>query len=344
MTIKLGVSLYSFQEDYYLGKLDLEGCIAKAANEIGAEGIEVLPDQMPLPSYPNYTEEDIDKWLAWMDKYKTTPTSYSIGINYTMFKNRMWTVDEYLDDIVGSIKRAKQLGFKIVRNGILKKEDLEVYEKAIPAAEHYGIQLCTEIHAPRSIRSWYTQDLIEMIQRTGTKHLGFVVDFGIFNKGMPVPLKKRLIREGGNEQILNYIDEGYRNKQIPTEDEVRKMGGGNIELSFRNQTDHYIYDDPELLKEVIAYTQYCHGKFYEMDENCEDVSVDYEGPLRVLKENGFNGYIGSEYEGQRHYFEQGCDIYMDPIEQVRRHHVMMRKYLGEQSHEQVASDKNKVID
>lgn len=329
MAIKRGVSLYSLQEDYYLGKLDLEGCIAKVANEIGAEGIEWLPEQMPLPSFPNYTEEDVDKWFSWMDKYKTTPTSYSTFLDYTMFKNRMWTVGESVDETISQIKQAKLLGFKIVRSQILARQDIKVFELALPAAEHYGIQLCTEIHSPRSIHSWWTQDLIDLIEKKQTKYLGFVPDFGIFAKGLTVPLIKRLIRQGANEKILNEIDQGYRNKQLLTEEDVRKMGGGELEQSLRAAAERFIYDDPEWLKEVIPYTQYCHGKFYEMDENCEEHSIDYENPIKVLKENGFDGYIASEYEGQRHYFDQGCDIYMDPVEQCRRHHVMIKRYLGE---------------
>ena len=43
--IKLGVSLYSYQDNYYFHKHDLEGCIAAAAGA-GAQGIEVFSDAM----------------------------------------------------------------------------------------------------------------------------------------------------------------------------------------------------------------------------------------------------------------------------------------------------------
>jgi sugar phosphate isomerase/epimerase len=330
MSIKRGVSLYSLQEDYFLGHLDLEGCIAKTVNEIGAEGIEWLPDQMPLPSFPNYTEADIDHWHALMAKYKAVPTCYSVFLDYTMFKNRMWTVGESVESTVASLKQASQMGFKVCRSQILARQDIEVFEKALPAAEFYGVQLCTEIHSPRSIHSWWTQDLIDLIERKNTRFLGFVPDFGIFCKSMPIPYIKRCLREGASEKILNAINEGYRNKAIPSEDDVLKMGGGKVEQAFRSMATRYIYDDPAWLKEVIPYTQYCHGKFYEMNEACIEESIDYENTLRTLKDNGFDGYIASEYEGQRHYFDQGCNIYMDPVEQCRRHHIMMKKYLGEE--------------
>ena len=212
MTIKRGVSLYSLQEDYFLGRLDLEGCIAKVVNEIGATGIEWLPDQMTLPSFPEHSEADINYWHSLMAKYKATPTSYSVFLDYTMFKNRMWTVGESVDSTINSLKQASLMGFKVCRSTILARQDIEVFEKALPAAEHYGVQLCTEIHAPRSIHSWWTQDLIDLIERKQTKYLGFVPDFGIFAKSMPVPFIKRCVREGGDLKILEKINDGYRNK------------------------------------------------------------------------------------------------------------------------------------
>lgn len=329
MSIKRGVSLYSLQEDYYLGRLDLEGCISKVKNEIGADGIEWLPEQMALPSYPDYSEADIDYWHGLMAKYKTTPTCYSVFLDFTMYRNRMWTVGESVESTIASIRQAAQMGFSVCRSQILARQDIEVFAKALPAAEHFGVQLCTEIHAPRSIHSWWTQDMIELIERKNTKYLGFVPDFGIFVKSMPVPLIRRLIREGGRQPIIEAINEGYRNRQIPGEEDVTRMGGGLIEQNFRRMCERYIYDDPEWLKEVIPYTRYCHGKFYEMTDDYVEESIDYENPLQVLKDNGFEGYIASEYEGQRHYFDQGCDIYMDPVEQCRRHHVMMKNFLGE---------------
>ncbi|MEG8046709.1 hypothetical protein QP175_11150 [Sphingomonas aerolata] len=43
-TIKRGVSLYSFQNETFLGKMTLEDCIRTCA-EMGATGIEVIGEQ-----------------------------------------------------------------------------------------------------------------------------------------------------------------------------------------------------------------------------------------------------------------------------------------------------------
>ena len=43
--IKRGVSLYSFQEEFFLRKMTLEDCIAACAR-LGAKGIETIGEQM----------------------------------------------------------------------------------------------------------------------------------------------------------------------------------------------------------------------------------------------------------------------------------------------------------
>ena len=58
MAIKRSVSLYSYQQAYYLGQLDLEGCVAAAA-AAGAKGIELIPEQMPVGRFPNPWKQDV---------------------------------------------------------------------------------------------------------------------------------------------------------------------------------------------------------------------------------------------------------------------------------------------
>ena len=47
----------------------------------------------------------------------------------------------------------------------------------------------------------------------------------------------------------------------------------------------------------------------------------------MLVEGGYSGYINSEYEGQRWIQDVFED---DSVEQVRRHHVMLKRLLGEE--------------
>ena len=113
-----------------------------------------------------------------------------------------------------------------------------------------------------------------------------------------------------------------------TEEEILKLGGGDVEMRAAKRLQNLTYDDPEFIREIIPYIHAVHGKFYEMNDAGEEPSIDYVNPLRVLAEEGWNGFIDSEYEGQRAYFDVGCDITMDCIDQVTRHQQMIRRILA----------------
>ena len=74
-----------------------------------------------------------------------------------------------------------------------------------------------------------------------------------------------------------------------------------------------------------------HGKFYQMTEipgepgHYEDKAINYADPIRILNEEGFTGYIDSEYEGQRHQQDRGMAYLPDEVEEVRRHHEMLQR-------------------
>ena len=334
MSIKLCVSLYSFQEDYYTGKRNLESCIAAVGNKgLGADGVEVLFEQMPLPSVREndrvISGKDLDMWQGWLQKYNLKAQSYGADVFTTMYSNRYLTDRESIKITMTDIKMAAQLGFKVYRTGIFRKEDVAILAACLPLAEELDIQIATEIHTPRGIHTWWTQDWLELILRTGSIAAGFVPDFAIFTKGMSMSAKKRLIRDGANPNILNQLDEAYRARSPLSVDDVKKMGGNAIDCSAVGKLNFYIYDEPQWLTEVLPYSKHIHGKFFEMtDVNGVDIepAIDYENAIKVLVENNWDGYISSEYEGQRDYFDQGCDIYMDPMNQVERHQKMIRYF------------------
>lgn len=92
MSIGRSVSLYSLQEPYFLGKMDLEACVAAVKNQVGADGIEVLVDQMPYPSLRSedrtMSDDDIAKFKDLMQKYQTVPTAYDTTFFTTWYAKR----------------------------------------------------------------------------------------------------------------------------------------------------------------------------------------------------------------------------------------------------------------
>ena len=77
--IRRGVSLYSFQEEYFLRTLSLEDCV-RVAGEIGARGIEIIPEQS-IPGFPRLSDEFVDTWFSWMEQYGTTPVATDLFLD-----------------------------------------------------------------------------------------------------------------------------------------------------------------------------------------------------------------------------------------------------------------------
>ena len=58
--IKPAVSLYSLQDEYLNHRMDLAD-IMRYVKEQGAEGVEILPDQM-LKGAPHISDETLNQW------------------------------------------------------------------------------------------------------------------------------------------------------------------------------------------------------------------------------------------------------------------------------------------
>ena len=91
-TIKRGVSLYCYQEEFFLRTMSLEDCIAHAAS-VGALGIEIIPEQS-FPGFPHLTDEQIAQWHAWMEQYGTTTGATDLFLDTKRYPDRWLTHEE----------------------------------------------------------------------------------------------------------------------------------------------------------------------------------------------------------------------------------------------------------
>lgn len=335
MSIKRGVSLYSYQQAYYTGKLDLEGCVRTAIETTGAKGIELVYEQMPLDRYPDavypaITDRGADRWKEMMEKYKAVPTCMDSFIDSMLYKGRISYVQEQVQMMEQDLALASKLGFSCIR--VLALVAPEVLEQSLPAAEYYGVAMGLEIHPPHAVNSKWMLRVAEMARRHGTNKVGLIPDFGIFMQGLNGAQIHAARQTGEKEEILAYVEEAARSHEPfhKIETKAKEMGAGNLILgAISSAAVMNSYSEPTLLKDIVDVTLHIHGKFYRMDEHCEETTINYKEPIEILKKLGWDGYICSEFEGQRAYHEQDCPYEEDEVEQVRRHHVMLKKYIGE---------------
>ena len=320
--IKRGVSLYSYQEEYFLRKLSLEQCIAEVA-KTGATGIEIIGEQM-VPGFPTLTEAFLEKWKHWMKQYNVSPICHDMFLDFKKFKHKIMTQDEQLASIVRDIEYAHKLGCKVIR--VIVSTTPELMKLATPYAEKYDVKLGIEIHSPWHIdNAWMKRHYENMIE-VNSPYLGFIPDMGTYTKKLPKILMDNLLRKGASEKIVQYVSESYESgvMQEYIVGAVRSMTDNPIDLMVAEQTRFYSYTNPKQLLPYMDRIFHIHAKFYEMVDDNTEYSIPYAEVIEVLKEGGYNGYLSSEYEGNRHIH----DVFeVDSVEQVRRQQSMFEKLL-----------------
>ncbi|MFT4056708.1 MAG: xylose isomerase, partial [Novosphingobium sp.] len=92
------------------------------------------------------------------------------------------------------------------------------------------------------------------------------------------------------------------------------------------------YSNPRRIRDYIPYFRHIQAKFYEMTEDARDPSLAYDEVIPELVAGGWEGYLSSEYEGNR--WVQDVEE-VDSREQVRRQHRMFERLLSQVGQETV---------
>ena len=187
-----------------------------------------------------------------------------------------------------------------------------------------------EIHSPIPLKS----KLIEKIVSLAEKHpeaVGLNPDMGIFSKYPRPYAREQKIKAGTlTREIALYIEDSYK-KGMDKAEVAKKVAGmkpkpgdtAYVETVYRMAAT---YQDPKDLIPLIPYIKHIHGKCWEMNKGNDfsDAQITYDTVVPVLMQNGFDGYIATEYEGQRSM--EVSDV--DEVNEVRRQHIMLKRLLG----------------
>jgi sugar phosphate isomerase/epimerase len=342
--IKLGVSLYSYQDNYYFHKHDLEGCIAAAAGA-GAEGIEVFPESM-MPEWPYISDAFVDRWNGWMERYGLELVCVDHFSDRRMWKNKDLSDDELFERGTWYIKTAARLGCHAIRLmheehigvGFIKRDykltDIKIAERLLPVAAEYNVVMALECHAPTSVDDFVHQPYLDLAERLGLPFIGLQVDFSSYEYCISSADVGMYTRQGAHAEILNLVREKQREAYFAgrdfeydqIRDQLEKIGLNEIDRNaLRRTASHKGPHSIEKLKEYASSVVYVHGKFYDLDADDQVDNIDYLKVMKALQEGGYKGYICSEFEGNRRMNDAG---WVDEIEYVRKHQVLMRQCLG----------------
>lgn len=156
------------------------------------------------------------------------------------------------------------------------------------------------------------------------------IDLSMYSAGNVESMFHRYLKHGDAPSDL-----------IPAFEKMEKMikenvpGYSDIDFEVMGQALLLSRTRPEDLVQLMPHIVSIHGKFYNMSEvpgkpgHYQDISVDYSNPIRVLKNAGYQGYINSEYEGQRRFQDRGVEDLISEVDQVRKHQMMLKELLEE---------------
>lgn len=280
---KRGVSLYSYSAEYGISK-NLEDCF-EDMQDMGAHGLEILANTH-IDNYPEPSGAWLDHWFALLEKYEIIPVEYGHWVDSRLYEGRHLTSEEAYEQLAADIRLAHRLGFTVMRT------KLGVIDQTNTPVENWRefIRMALPLAEDCNVRM------------CPEIHL-------------PTALKSRMV-----DEFVEFIE------QTGTE-----YFGINVDFGvFRNHWEGsafripgYVPTEPEDIVPLLPYVYCCHAKFNHVSDDFVETTIPYDRILQLMIENGWGGYLLSEYEGADKY-EVGYNV----SEQLRKHHIMMKRILG----------------
>ncbi len=304
-SIKTCVSLYSLQDEFLNKRMSLKD-IMYYVKEKGAEGVEILPDQM-LKNAPDISQETVGEWHKLLKETGLKPVCADVFLNTNLYKNRTLTRRECIDLLIKEIQQAARLGIHLIR--LVSMVPYWVIEPLLPYCEKYDVAIAIEVHAGMAFDIPETKAFIEEVKRVNSKYAGIVIDTGIFCRKFPRVVSAYETLFGTSKQVFDYIETLF-DKGSDLHREIAENGGKyppELEAAIQSEHDRmfvplcdgYENYDYSVLDEYMPYIRHFHFKMFEMTPEGPEYSMDYKGLLQYLHDHHYDGYVSTEYEGNR---------------------------------------------
>lgn len=319
--VKLGVSLFSLTKEYASGELGLRDCL-QACQSLGVDGYEIVGSQM-VEGYPYVTDSFLRSLEGWHSEFGLRPVCYGANTDRGMLWGRDLNDEELLSTTRRDIRAAHKLGCKVMRAQLMLPPRLLL--EVAGYAQDYDVRVGIEIHNPETPSTPIMLDYQEVIAKSGSKNIGFVVDLGSFADRPNYDSYQGALQRGANKAMLDeLVKMRYQDIPMPEAEKLlrKKAADTQVMKSFFEMYGFLIFrKEPDLegLKRIMPMVFHFHGKFHHMNDDGTESAIPYEKVLPVIAQSGFEGYIVSEFEG---HASGGA------VDAVRRHLKMERMVLG----------------
>ncbi|HWI87555.1 MAG TPA: TIM barrel protein [Sphingomonas sp.] len=322
--LKLGTTLYSLTTQFHAREYTFEELVRKVAAENLGPGLEVVGFQS-FRGFPHISDETADAFKALIDETGLTPSCLGINADLRLDPDRPMTDDESLAYHVAQLEAAAKLGFPLVRYQY--PAGPAVIERLAPMAERLNVKLGLEIHAPHHPNHPDVIAYREMYERVGSPFLGFIPDFGASARTVPPSFFEAQLALGVPADLIALAKEAWHKDGEPYECRDAYVAGARARGFDDRQINALLFifglfsrASPTSWAEIMPQVIHIHGKFFDFDDNGDEIAVDYASTLPVFVEGGYDGYMSSEYEG--HMWNDA-----DGFDKIRRHHALARRIL-----------------
>lgn len=302
--IKTCVSLYSLQDEYLNHRMDLADCM-RYVKECGAQGVEILPDQM-IKGTPEPSEEALEQWRSSLKETGLTPVISDVFLNTNLYKNRTLTHRECIDLLVKEIRLADRMGIRLIR--LVSMVPWWVLEPLLPYCEQYDVAVALEVHAGMAFDEPATLSYIEEMKRLNSRYIGLVIDTGIFCRRFPRVVRAYESSVGSSPVMFDFIESTFTETsdfhqymkkagwKFPPEIDAQLNDHDRMMAHIMDGYENYPY---EVLDDLLPFIKHFHFKMFEMTEEGPEYSMDYKSLLQYLHDHDWEGYVSTEYEGNR---------------------------------------------
>ena len=323
---QIGVTLYSFTNEWLTRQFDLEGLLREVARRNLGPNIEIIGFQN-FKEFPDVSDSFADQFRDLIQEIGLNPVSLAINSDRFLKPGQQPIDDATLVEYhKRQLRSAKKLGFSLVRYQFALPPHL--LPDIAPYAEELDVRMGVEVHAPMWAGHPAVIEYREMYDKLQSPVLGWIPDFGGTASQIPVSMLNAARAGGAKESLIELVQQiwpepGMSHEKAGKLREFALKDGHApahiqaVSLAFFILANH----DPKSWADLVDRTIHIHGKFYGVGDDGREEAIDYGTILPLFRDGGFTGTIVSEWEGHAYLGHNG-------FEQVERHQAMCRRILA----------------
>ncbi len=205
------------------------------------------------------------------------------------------TVNEGIANVLIMIDGEGELGDK---DKSARKKAVENHHKWIEAAQFLG---CHSIRVNAGGQG-SREELAKAVAESLTKLCTFSKDYNI---------NVIVENHGGFSSDGQWLSSVMKEVNMPNCGTLPDFGNFTINHETGEKYDRY-----KGIEELMLFAKAVSAKCYDFDESGQETSMDFERIMKIVKDAGYSGYVGIEYEGSRLSEVEGVKAAKKLLEEV----------------------------